>query len=75
MSPISEKKRESNKRWNDANMKSRYDRIQLVTLKGVKERIQAAAENADQSVNSYILQAVDERIERDNAMTIRPDPS
>ena len=42
--PISEAKKKANKKWNDENMKDRYDRIQIVVPKGQKGIIQAAAE-------------------------------
>ena len=32
--PMSEAKRAANKKWNDANLKDKYDRIQLVVPKG-----------------------------------------
>ena len=41
--PISEAKKKANKKWNDENMKDRYDRIQIVVPKGQKGIIQAAA--------------------------------
>lgn len=63
--PLSEAKKRANKRWNDENMKERYDRIQLVIPKGEKKAIQAAAAVRNESVNAYIYHAVKERIERD----------
>lgn len=44
-----------------------YDRIALFSQKGGKDDIKQAAEAAGQSLNAYILQAVDERMERDKA--------
>ena len=47
-------------------IKNKYDRIIITASKqdGVKQRIQAAAKAQSESVNGFILQAVDERIER-----------
>lgn len=64
---LSEAKKRANKRWNDENMKDRYDRIQLVVPKGKKKTIQMAASAQGESVNAYIYRAVTERIERDEA--------
>lgn len=44
MAPISEARKRANKKWNDAHMKERYDRVQLVLPKGKKEDLQAIAE-------------------------------
>lgn len=63
--PLSEAKKRANKRWNDENMKERYDRIQLVVPKGDKNTIQVAASAQGESVNAYIYHAVKERMERD----------
>lgn len=64
--PISEAKKKANKKWNDTNMKERYDRIQLVVLKGQREIIKAHAEKQGESVNAFIGRAIEETIERDN---------
>ena len=42
-----------------------YDRIEITPIKGGKAEIKAAADRAGQSVNAYILQAVQQRMERD----------
>ena len=49
---------------NDFIAKS-YDRVNLTLSKGKKETIKAHAEAQGQSVNSFINQAIDEKIERD----------
>ena len=51
---------------NRYNLKA-YDRINTVVPKGDKDVIKAAAEEAGQSVNAYILQAIEERMQRDQA--------
>ncbi len=61
---MSEAKKRANKKWNVANMKERYDRIQLVVPKGRKDEIQAAAEAQGQSVNSFINHAIDKVMEQ-----------
>lgn len=60
--PMSEAKRRANKKWNDENLKDRYDRIQIVVPKGSKADIQAAAAEAGESVNAYIWNAVKARM-------------
>ena len=62
--PLSEAKKMSNKKWNDANLKERYDRIQIVVPKGRKAVIQAHAKANDDSLNSFVTTAIDERIDR-----------
>ena len=44
-----------------------YDRINIAVRKGIKDEIQAAADNAGESVNAYITKAVIERMERDKS--------
>ena len=46
-------------------MKENYDVYQIRMPKGKKETIQNAAASQGQSVNAYINQAIDERMERD----------
>lgn len=43
-----------------------YDRINIAVPKGRKDVIQSHATAQGQSVNAYINQAVDERMERDD---------
>lgn len=62
MSPISEAKKRANKKWNDANMKERYDRVQLVLAKGRKAELQAFAERHGQSVNGFVSGLIDEAL-------------
>ena len=44
-----------------------YDRINLTVVKGKKDTIQAHAEASGQSVNAYINEAIDEKMELDGA--------
>ena len=64
--PMTEAKKMSNKKWNDANMKERYDRIQLVVPKGKKAELQAHAADCGESLNGFVNRAIDETVERDN---------
>lgn len=41
------------------------DRINLVVDKGRKAKIQAAAEAKGESLNGYVVKAIDERMQRD----------
>ena len=54
MPAMSEAKKRANKKWNDANLKERYDRIQLVIPKGRKQTIEAFAKSKGESVNGLI---------------------
>ena len=62
--PMSDAKRKANKKWNDSNLKERYDRIQLVVPKGQKDAIQSAAQKCGESVNGFIWRVVQEELER-----------
>ena len=42
----------------------KYDRLYPFVLKGRKAEIQAAADAAGESLNDFIVKAIDERIER-----------
>ncbi len=55
---ISEAKKRANEKWNKANMKERYDRIQLVVPKGMKETLQSKAKEQGLSMNKYIMEAI-----------------
>ncbi len=46
-------------------MSQNYDRINLTVPKGKKDTIKAHAESHGQSVNSFINEAIDEKMERD----------
>lgn len=54
-----EARKEGNKRWDEKNL----DRVSLAMPKGKKEEIKAAAAAAGESMNQYILAAVDLRME------------
>ena len=45
--------------------KENVDRINLTVPKGKKERIKAHADSKGQSVNGFINEAIDEKMERD----------
>ena len=57
--PMSEAKRKANEKWNNANLKEKYDRIQLVVQKGKKEKIQAG-----ESVNGFIWRLIQAELDR-----------
>ncbi len=59
----SEKRIATNNRWTNAH----YDRINIAVPKGRKDEIKALADTRGQSVNAYIISALDEKVERDNA--------
>lgn len=55
-------------------MKENYDMYQIRMPKGKKETIQTVAAAVGQSVNAYINQAIDERMNRDSAGTVSNAP-
>ena len=63
--PMTEARKAANKKWNDANLKEKYDRIQLVVPKGEKDSIKAAADLVNESVSAYIYAAVRQRMEQE----------
>lgn len=56
--PYNEKKRESNRRWDRANL----DRLSVAFPAGSKDVIQDAAERAGKSTNKFIIDAVMEAV-------------
>lgn len=48
-------------------VKNNYDRVNVTFPKGRKEEIKAHAEAHSESVNAFIIRAVNETMERDNA--------
>lgn len=56
--PYNEKKRESNRRWDRANL----DRLSVAFPAGSKDVIQDAAERAGKSMNKFIIDAVMEAV-------------
>lgn len=56
-----EARKEGNRKWDAANL----DRISIAVPKGKKDDIKAAAAEAGESMNQFIINAVDQRMERD----------
>ena len=56
-----EARKEGNRKWDAANL----DRVSIAMAKGKKDEIKAAASAAGESMNQYIINAVDQRMERD----------
>jgi predicted HicB family RNase H-like nuclease len=46
-------------------IKNKYDRHNLFMIKGEKAEYQAAADTAGESLNAYIIKAIQERIKRE----------
>lgn len=46
-------------------VKNNYDRLELTVPKGQKDIIKAAAESAGESLNTYVRNAINQRMERD----------
>lgn len=57
-----EARKEGNRKWDAANL----DRVSIAMPKGKKEEIKAVAAAVGESMNQYIIAAIDQRIERDN---------
>lgn len=53
--------KKSAKKWDAANL----DRVSIAMAKGKKDEIKAAASAAGESMNQYIVMAIDQRMERD----------
>jgi len=60
---LSDARKKANRKWNENNL----DRIYLTVKAGRKAEIQAAADEAGESLNAYIIKAINERLERDAA--------
>lgn len=62
---MSEARKRANKKWNDANMRERYDQIAVLWPKGERDIVKAAAKAAGVSLSVYVMSAVRERMERE----------
>lgn len=62
MTGYSEAQRRSTQKYRQ----NKVDQLAILVPKGEKEQIKAAAEKAGQSISQFVLQAVRERMERDN---------
>ena len=61
-----EARKEGNKRWDEKNL----DRVSIAMPKGKKDEIKSAAAQAGQSMNAYIISAIDEAIKRGNTLEV-----
>lgn len=62
MAKISEARRRANEKYNA----KAYDEIKVRVPKGRKAELQAHAEGRGESLNGFIVRAIDEAIKRDN---------
>lgn len=51
---LSDARKRANKKWNDANLSTKYDRIQIVVPKGRKATVEALAAERGESVNGLV---------------------
>ena len=58
-----DKKKESNRRWDAANL----DRISIAVPKGRRDEIKRYAESVGESMNQFIIRAIDESMEKKKA--------
>ena len=61
MSPVSKSQQKAVHKY----VREKYDRINITVPKGRKEVLQTHAESVGQSLNAFVVQAVDERVERE----------
>jgi len=54
-------------------VRDKYDRINITVPKGHKEVIQDRAAAIGQSINAYVVQSVDERMERDKGENLQEE--
>lgn len=63
--PMTEAKKRANKKWNEANLRTRYDQINVLIPAGNREVIKKAAESAEISVNAFIQSAILDKLQID----------
>lgn len=56
-------------------VKNNYDRINVTFPKGQKEKLREHAKRQDESVNAFIVRAVNETMQRDNGNTLADQPN
>jgi predicted HicB family RNase H-like nuclease len=54
--------------WQNNYIAKTYDRVNLLLTKGKKTVLQAHAQNQGESLNGFVNRAIDEAVERDNAL-------
>ena len=55
-----EARKEGNRKWDAANL----DRVSIAMAKGKKDKIKSAADAVGESMNQYIIAAIEQRMER-----------
>ena len=65
MSPASKSQQKAVAKY----MKTNYDELKIRIPKGKRDKIKNAADAQGESLNGYVSKAVDERMERDNAVS------
>lgn len=65
MSPqkYTEARKEGNRKWDAANL----DRVSIAMAKGKKDDIKAAALTVGESMNQYIVNAINQRMDRERS--------
>ena len=63
--PMSEAKKRANKKWNDANVKDLYDRINFVVKKGQRDIIKEHAASMGETMSEFIVRAIQTTMEND----------
>ena len=60
-----EAKKRANKKWNDANVKDLYDRINFVVKKGQRDIIKEHAASMGETMSEFIVRAIQTTMEND----------
>lgn len=59
--PVSKSQQKASRKWNNNNL----DRLYIFVPKGQKEVIRAMAESKGESLNSYVVKAIQRQLEED----------
>lgn len=62
--PISKSRQKANRKWNDNNL----ERLYVTVRTGQKDKIKSEADKQGESLNSYIVNAVKQRMKRDSGV-------
>ena len=62
---LSDARRRANKKWNEENMKTRYDSLRIFVRKGRRDELKDHAADRGESLNGFVNRAINETLERD----------
>jgi predicted HicB family RNase H-like nuclease len=64
--PISKSRQNANRKWNDNNL----ERLYVTVRNGQKDKIKSEADKQGESLNSYIVNAVKQRMKRESGIDL-----